>query len=135
MTLPLRTRPGMSLVVAVLVVGAVALMVIVGIGLRGTREVSAGAAATGGQQALALADGCAEVALYEITQSATYVGATIGFAGGTCAIAVSGNGTSQATVTVAATWDKWTRTAVLVVNRAPPGTPPVSLSIASWRYP
>lgn len=65
-------------------------------------------AADQSQEALHLADGCAEEAAYRLKRNSAYVGGTIPFAGGTCTVGVSGVGLTR-TITSTVVVGNYTR--------------------------
>lgn len=101
-------RRGAMLLITVLLVGATALTISVNVALRGIHELSAGYAMNKSREALAVADGCAQEALLQLTRNSSYTGATVSINDTVCAIAVTTNGTSK-TIDIVAVIDRWTR--------------------------
>lgn len=77
-------RPGLMLMVTILIVGLVGLIIGLSVALRGTSEVSRGAAAVTHQKLVALAHVCAQEAIYRMVSNNGYQGETIAIGPDSC---------------------------------------------------
>jgi hypothetical protein len=114
----LRHRPGAMLLLTVLVLGGVALVVVLGIALRGIGEMGMGIAETRSQEAFSAADGCAEEALVRLALNTSYTGDTFALGNSTCTIIVTAGVSNQYTIDVTAVRDRWTRKIRIRANTA-----------------
>ena len=104
------------LLITVIVAGAVALAIGLGVALRSVGELSMGLAENQSAETLAIADGCVQEALQRLSLSYTYAGATLTVGDGSCVITVTDSGTDKA-IAVTATIAKWTRKIAAVAGK------------------
>lgn len=102
------SRSGMMLLTTVMIMGAVSLIVAFGIANRSLQEVSIGFGGMQGSRALALAEGCAQEALLQLSRDSGYSGDTLAIHDGTCEIEVTANGSNR-TILSSTTVESWTR--------------------------
>lgn len=102
------SRSGMTLLISVLVLGAVTIVVGAGIAVRGIEEVDVGRSTVQTAEALAAADGCVEVAMLQLKRGVAFTGTTLPIGDGVCHVRVSGSSSSYAVV-ASGTVLQWTR--------------------------
>lgn len=95
-------------VVTVMTVSVIALALAVTSAYLSIDEILSSFASDQSQQALHLADGCAEEAAFRLKRNAAYTGGTIPFTGGTCSVVVSGSGSTR-TITSTVIVGEYTR--------------------------
>lgn len=103
-----QIRPGAMLLITVLITGAVALAIGLGIALQSIGMLDMGTAELRAQEVLATADACMEEALLRTSRDASYEGESLPLERGSCHITVTGSG-SQRTINVTASLGRWTR--------------------------
>lgn len=121
------TRPGVMLLLTVLITGAVALTVSIHLALRGVGELDMGFAGSQTQRAFAIAEGCLEEALLSLSQDPSYAGGDLRLGAGSCTIEVQGEG-GERTVVVRAVLDRWIRKVQVHVDISTP-----SITFLEWR--
>lgn len=123
---------GFVAVTTVLIVATITLTVAVTAAMLGINEMLLGFIASESQEALQLADGCAEEASYRYKRDTAYAGGTIPFVGGTCTVIVSGSGATR-TITSTVVLGDYTRSVQTSVTR---GTNvsgnAVGVDVTSW---
>lgn len=112
-----RSHPGAMLLITVLIVGAVVLMISLGVTLRSIGELSMGLAENRSQETLAIADGCLQETLLRLARNGAYAGGAMTVGGGNCTMTVTTAGLQQ-TIAVTATLGRWTRKLQAQVNVA-----------------
>jgi YbbR domain-containing protein len=93
---------GAVMLVLILIIGAVALLISLSLGLSSISENQISLYQSQSTQAFLNADGCAEEALTKLNRNNLYTGETITLENTTCTITVTGSGPTR-TVTVSAT--------------------------------
>lgn len=86
-----RQRPGATLLITVLIVGAVALVVSMGVALRGIGELDMAIRTTESQKVLALAEGCLQKSLLNLWGDKSFAskGESFALGDGTCTAEVN----------------------------------------------
>ncbi len=81
-----RQRPGAALLITVLIVGSVALLITMGIALRGIAELDAAVRTAQSQRAMAMAESCLQHTLLGLWEDKSFArsGASFAFDDGTC---------------------------------------------------
>lgn len=120
-------RPGVMLLLTVLITGAVALTVSIHLALRGIGELDMGFGGSQAQKAFAIAEGCLEEALFTLSRDPSYTGGELRFSEGACAIEVRGDGAERA-VLVRGAIDRWVRKVEAKVDISTP-----SVTLLDWK--
>ncbi len=102
-------------VVSVLIIAIISLAVVIGVTILGNNELFYGYQFDQSNQALQLADACAEEAYLRLKLDASYTGGALSFTNGECEVSVMGIGTSR-TLTAEAVVGAATRTLELEVD-------------------
>lgn len=101
--------PGMTLLISVLVLGAVAIVVGSGVAIRGIEEVDISRSTMQTSEALAVADACVEEALLQIKRENTaFTGTSLTIGDGSCTVSVTGTAPTYV-LSVSGTVLQWTR--------------------------
>jgi len=101
-------RRGMAALMIVVIIGAALLLMAYSAIFLGLGDLEMGYNYQRGNEAMSVADGCMEEALYRLRKNNSYVGATLTLDNGTCVIVVSGSGATR-TINVTATSDAYTK--------------------------
>lgn len=120
-------RPGVMLLLTVLITGAVALTVSIHLALRGIGELDMGFAGSQSQKVFALTEGCLEEALFALSRDPSYGGGELRFGEGACRIEVRGNG-AEREMLVRGAIDRWVRKVEVEVDISTP-----SVTLLDWR--
>lgn len=120
-------RPGVMLLLTILITGAVALTVSIHLALRGIGELDMGFAGSQSQKALSIAEGCLEEALFALSRDPSYAGSELNLGEGSCVIEVTGDG-AERQVTARARVDRWVRSVQARVDLSTP-----SITLREWR--
>lgn len=91
----LKTHSGMTLLIVVLIISAVAILLATTAGLTGIDALQVGIRQDATLEAFAGADGCMEVALKKLHDDNGYIGETVTLSGTTCVITVTGSGSTR----------------------------------------
>ncbi|MEI8230152.1 MAG: hypothetical protein WCG83_03360 [Candidatus Peregrinibacteria bacterium] len=110
-----QNRPGTMLLLAVLVLGSVAMAIVVSGALRGIGEVTMGTSESASKEAFAAADALAEEGLRKFMVNDAYTGESLAFGSAAGTISIAPTTGSLRTITATAVVDRWTaRTQVRV---------------------
>lgn len=124
----MQYRQGYIALITVLIISAVALAIAATVSLLGIGVTQSALAGSKGENALQLAEGCAEDALLKSQKSSSYSGGNITRPEGTCIISVSKNGNNW-TITSTSTQTDFNRTVQINFVRTS-GSP---IDISSWQ--
>jgi len=104
----LKDNSGLASLVAVLIISIVTLSIALSIALSGMTEVQSSLFTSKSNQALQLADSCAEEAYFRLKLDPSYTGGNLNLGSDSCGISISGTGNTR-TITTSATIDRFTR--------------------------
>ena len=91
----LKINPGISLLIVVLVISAMALLIATTAGFIGIDALQTSMRQSTTLQAFVGADGCMEIAIKKLRDDRNYSGETITLGDNTCVITVTGSGTAR----------------------------------------
>jgi len=114
------------LLITMLIVGAAGLIIGISVSMSGVGELDMGFSSNQSAEALAIADGCTQDALFRLMRDRSYNGGSLTIGDGSCTITIATVG-QQKTITVVASLGKWQRTLEVDVDMA---TNP--LTILDW---
>lgn len=108
-------RHGAMLLITVMILGTIALLIGIGLALRGIGEMDMSYSSSQAQKAQAIADGCAEEALGRLWADSSYTGGDVTIGQGVCTISVLDTD-NERSVHIEATIDVWKHSVQLHVN-------------------
>lgn len=112
----LRSREdGAAALLTVVIVSAAVLVMALGTSLRGVGDLDMGYTAQKGNEALAVADACAEEAIRRLRIESGYTGGTFNIGSGSCILTVSNVSTTY-TITSVGTVGDYTKTVQVVIT-------------------
>jgi hypothetical protein len=103
-----RKRPGMTLLITVLIAGAVALAIGLSVTLRAIGELDISTAGSESEIAQGAMDACVQEGLLKLARDSSYAGDTLPMGEATCTVTVTTSGTTRH-IAVSADSDRWTR--------------------------
>jgi hypothetical protein len=124
-----RSLNGFTLIIGVLIMGAVAVAIVVAMLLQGVGSMNTSRSVSNAAQARAYADTCTEEAAQKLLDDLTYTGSqTITFSDGSCTIgAVSGSGNTDRTIQATGTVGTVTRRVEMIIATVRP-----QIVLTSW---
>lgn len=96
-----KSNGGYAALLTIVVVGAASLLMAYSASVIGLGELDLGYTSQKGDEALSMAEGCLEEALYRLRLDTGYSGGSLTRASGSCTISVSGSGSTRSVSIVA----------------------------------
>lgn len=124
-----KKSKGFIALISILIIGAVVLVISIGLSLRSISETDMSLSQQQANTALSLANLCAEQALFKLESVLNYSGSeTLNIDGNSCSIlAITGSGNINRTVTTQSTVAGYTRKVKAIVSQISP-----VMQISSW---
>lgn len=126
----LREQNGIAALLAVIVIGAVALLFVKNVALLSIRELDSGFISQRGTSALTMADGCIEESLRRLRLDTSYTGGFQTLTDSSCIITVTEGGLTRTIVTTASTTDAFYAKVEATVTLS--GDTPPTIMLNSW---
>lgn len=114
----LKQETGLVAMVLVIIIGVAAIIIAYSASIMGLGDLEMAYTSQQGNEALAVADGCAEEALYRLKLNTSYDGGNLVLANGSCIIVITDHSSPSIDklVTAAATVDNYNRKVEVDVN-------------------